>query len=80
MKIENLRALDLHGLTHDEASLKCHRFLNDNYGHDMYIITGNSSKMKDMVTEIIDKYRLRYHIGGITGTDGYIRVFRRTNV
>lgn len=80
MKIENMRALDLHGATYEEVITKCHRFLNDNYGHDMYIITGKSSKMKDLVIEIIDKYRLRYHVGGITGTDGYIRVFRREHV
>lgn len=77
MKIENMRALDLHGSTYDEAVNKCHRFLNDNYGHDMYIITGNSDKMKEIVSEIIDKYRLRYSVGGITGTYGYITVYRR---
>jgi len=79
VKIENLRALDLHGVTYDEANLKCHRFLNDNWGHDMYIITGNSNRMKEVVSEVIDKYRLRYIVGGITGTDGYIRIFRRNN-
>jgi len=80
VKIENLRALDLHGTSYDEVINKCHRFLNDNYGHDMYIITGKSSKMQELVTEIIDKYRLRYTVGGITGTDGYIRIYRRNNV
>ena len=80
MKIENLRALDLHGATYEEVVTKCHRFLNENYGHDMYIITGKSSEMMKLVVEIIDKYRLRYHAGGITGADGYIRVFREKNV
>ena len=46
----------------------------------MYIITGKSTKMQKLVTEIIDKYRLRYNVGGITGTDGYIRIYRRDNV
>lgn len=80
MKIENLRALDLHGSNYEEVVMKCHRFLNANYGHDMYIITGNSNKMKDIVIDIIDKYRLRYHVGGVTGTDGYIRIFREGRV
>ena len=79
MRIQNLRTLDLHGFTYDEAYLKCHRFLNDNWGHDLYIITGNSTRMKEIAAEVIDKYRLRYLVGGITGSDGYIRVFRRTN-
>ena len=77
MKIENLRSLDLHGSNYEEVVTKCQRFLNDNYGHDMYIITGRSTKMKELVTEIIDKYRLKYNVGGITGTDGYIRIYRR---
>jgi hypothetical protein len=28
-------------------------------------------------TEIIDKYRLHYNVGGITGTYGYIRIYRK---
>ena len=77
MKLENMRALDLHGVTYDEANLKCLIDLNDNWGHDMYIITGNSNRMKEVVTEVIEKYRLKYIVGGITGTDGHIRIFRR---
>lgn len=75
--IHNFRTLDLHGSNYEEVVTKCHRFLNDHYGHDMYIITGNSSKMKEIVTEIIDKYRLHYNVGGITGTYGYIRIYRK---
>ena len=62
MKIENLRALDLHGVTYDEANLKCHRFLNDNWGHDMKIITGNSFMMKKIVCKILDFYELDYSL------------------
>jgi len=80
VKLENLRALDLHGSNYEEVVTKCHRFLNDNYGHDMYIITGKSTEMIKLVVSIIDKYRLQYHTGGVTGTDGYIRIFREKNV
>ena len=36
-------------------------------------------RMKEIAAEVIDKYRLKYLVGGITGSDGYIRVFRRSN-
>ena len=75
MKIENLRALDLHGVTHEDAYLKCHRFVNDNYGHDMLIITGHSDRMKKIASEVLDAYRLQYIVGGVTGTYGHIRIF-----
>lgn len=78
MKIENLRTLDLHGTTHEEAHLRCHKFINDNYGHDMFIITGHSDRMKAIVAEVIEKYRLNYLVGGITGTYGHIRIFGRS--
>ena len=77
MRMENMRTLDLHGFNYEEVVLRCHEFLNANYGHDMFIITGNSNEMKKVVTEVIEKYRLRYLSGGITGTDGFIRVYRK---
>jgi hypothetical protein len=75
VKIENMRALDLHGVNHEDAYIKCHRFINDNYGHDMFIITGHSDRMKKIVVEILDTYRLQYLVGGVTGTYGHIRIF-----
>jgi hypothetical protein len=41
----------------------------------MKIITGHSRIMTNLVTRIIKQYDLGYHIGGITGTEGYIRIF-----
>ena len=75
MKIENMRTLDLHGVSHEDAYLKCHKFINENYGHDMFIITGHSERMKKIVGEVVKAYRLRYLIGGVTGTYGHVRIF-----
>jgi hypothetical protein len=75
VKIENMRTLDLHGVSHEDAYLKCHKFINANYGHDMFIITGHSDKMKKIVSEVAEKYRLQYLVGGVTGTHGVVRIF-----
>jgi hypothetical protein len=75
VKIENMRTLDLHGVNYEDAYLKCHKFINDNYGYDMFIITGHSDRMKKIASTVIDKYRLQYIVGGVTGTYGHIRIF-----
>jgi len=69
-----VRELDLHGSSYEEVVIKCHRFLNANWGKEMKIITGKSGDMKKMVCEIIDTYRLKYQVGGITGAEGYITI------
>ena len=69
-----MKELDLHGSNYEEVVIKCHRFLNDNWGKEMKIITGQSTQMKKMVCEIIDTYRLKYHVGGVTGTEGHITI------
>ena len=71
-----MRTLDLHGMDYEQVVIECHRFLNYNWGKEMKIITGKSNHMKSLVSEIIDKYRLKYHVGGITGMEGYIKVYR----
>ena len=76
MKIENLlKTLDLHGVKHEDADSRCHEFINSNYGYDMIIITGNSERMKEIVSGVIGEYKLQYIVGGPTGTAGYIRIF-----
>ena len=70
-----MNQLDLHGVIYDDVPLKCHRFINENWGKPMKIITGHSRVMKNLVTRIIEQYDLGYHVGGITETEGYIRIF-----
>jgi len=77
-KEDNVKELDLHGSNYEQVILKCHKFINDNWGRDLKIITGNSNYMKRIVSEIINKYRLQYVVGGITGIEGYIIIRRKT--
>lgn len=69
-----MRELDLHGLNYEEVVIKCHRFINSNWGHRMRIITGKSNEMKMLVCKIVDTYRLEYHVGGASGTEGHITI------
>jgi len=69
-----VKELDLHGANYEEVVIKCHRFLNDNWGKEMKIITGKSDEMKKLVCEIIEKYRLQYQVGGATGFEGHITI------
>jgi len=69
-----VRELDLHGANYEEVVIKCHRFINENWGKRMTIVTGKSDEMKRLVAKIIDTYRLEYHIGGASGTDGRITI------
>ncbi len=55
-----MKILDLHGLRHQEARDACHIFINDNWGQELKIITGNSSLMKNIVCEILIFYKLKY--------------------
>tara|TARA_R110002074_G_scaffold159547_1_gene316863 strand:+ start:370 stop:582 length:213 start_codon:yes stop_codon:yes gene_type:complete len=66
--------LDLHGANYEEVVIRCHRFINENWGKRMSIITGKSDEMKRLVAKIIDTYRLEYHVGGASGTDGCITI------
>jgi uncharacterized protein YggU (UPF0235/DUF167 family) len=42
--------------------------------HDIEIVTGNSSRMKEFVIEVINEYQLEYEIGNAWNS-GFIRVF-----
>ena len=49
---ENL-TLDLHQVRHEEAEILVDRFINENWGKNLYfqIITGNSEIMKNIVIQ-----------------------------
>jgi hypothetical protein len=65
--------LDLHGLRHYQAEEKLHVFINDNWGSEMRIITGNSAYMKNIVCEILIFYKLDFALDNLFNM-GYITV------
>ena len=55
-----MKTLDLHGLSHHDAAAMCHNFINNNWGHEMRIITGNSFLMKEVVCQVLIFYKLDF--------------------
>jgi hypothetical protein len=68
-----MKTLDLHHLHHWEAEESCHSFINQNWGVEMRIITGNSTYMKNMVCEILIFYKLDFMLDNLHNM-GYITV------
>ena len=66
--------LDLHGVDWENAPYQCHKFINDNWGKEMKIITGNSPVMKKIVVRVAKNYNLPFRVGGITGTLPYVTI------
>lgn len=61
--------IDLHGVRHDDVHwllIKKIEFLW-NTDTELHIITGHSEKMKKIVTDILDEYKLDYKIGDFFG-------------
>ena len=72
----NMKKLDLHHTRHHLVRPKLIRFIEDHWNTDTEaeIITGNSTKMKEIVTDVLNEYKLEYRIGDIFGTNkGYIK-------
>ena len=69
-----METLDLHKTRHEDVEAACHQFINLNWGQSLKIITGNSREMQHLVCEVIRFYDLDYHVGGISGLGGYIRI------
>jgi len=65
--------LDLHGLRHYQAEETLHIFVNENWGEEMRIITGNSAYMKNIVCEILIFYKLDFALDNLFNM-GYIIV------
>ena len=57
-----MKVLDLHGVRHYEVENRCHLFINDNWGKEMKIITGNSFMMKQIVSDILRFYKLNFKL------------------
>ena len=52
------------------------RFIESNWasGQEVEIITGNSSRMKEIVTEVIKEYDLDFHVGFMGLNTGRIAI------
>ena len=57
-----MKTLDLHGVKHLDVDDKVHTFVNDNWGEEMKIITGNSFAMKKIVSNILEFYELNFSL------------------
>jgi len=70
--------IDLHGMKHEEVRDVLDRFINTWWGtnKDICIITGNSDKLKKIVVDILDEYKLVYKTGDYSGQNmGYITTY-----
>jgi DNA-nicking Smr family endonuclease len=67
-----MKKLDLHGLRHEEAKRAVIRFVEDNWNNEQeaQIVTGHSKKMKEVVMNVLDEYKLNWtnQIGGFITT------------
>ena len=56
-----MKTLDLHGVRYQEVPRICHTFINNNWGSELTIITGNSDEMKRVVVSVLVQYDLDFH-------------------
>jgi len=71
----NIYKLDLHRVRHADAKRKVIRFVEQHWGEaaELEIITGNSMKMKGIVLNILDEYKMTYQISRMfDANQGYI--------
>ena len=63
--------LDLHGTKHEDVRRKVIKFVEKYWGthDDVEIITGHSSRMKNLVIDVLDEYELIYTTGSSLDTD-----------
>ena len=65
--MEIMIELDLHGMTYDTVRLKVEEFIYTNEP-PYVIVTGNSTKMQDVVREVLKEYDLEGHYMGNLGS------------
>jgi DNA-nicking Smr family endonuclease len=59
-----MNELDLHGFTHDEVELVVENFVLMESQNPMFqcrIIVGNSSKMAEIVTDVLERHAFKYY-------------------
>lgn len=77
-KIDKMRIykIDLHMMRHEDARRAVIRFIEDHWSTptELEIITGNSTKMRGIVINVLDEYKLTYQISRLfdTNNKGYI--------
>ena len=60
-----MNEIDLHGFTHDEALFAAEDFVLQQSMDPMFqcrIIVGNSSKMSNLIKDMLDKHDFRYYV------------------
>jgi len=70
--------LDLHGHRHEEAKRLLEHTINVLWcsNEELHIITGHSKRMKEIVIELLEEYKLEYTIGDFSGQNmGFIRTY-----
>lgn len=71
-----METLDLHHIRHHLVRPKLIRFIEDNWNKNVeaHIITGHSPRMKEIVKEVLDEYKMEYREGDFAGMNmGFIR-------
>ena len=68
-----MRTLDLHGVRHADVDRLVENFVLEEYPNEAMIITGNSSKMKELVRDVLKRNDISY-IEGDAVNRGYISV------
>jgi hypothetical protein len=60
-----MKKIDLHRTRHEDAKSLVIRFIEDNWDceYTLEVITGNSDKMRRLVTDVVDEYDLPWSIG-----------------
>ena len=69
-----MEKLDLHGIRHGKVRNVLIRFIENLWytKTDVEIITGHSQKMKSIVIEVLEEYKLEYNDGGYLGVNSCI--------
>lgn len=69
-----MQKIDLHGMKHQDVKAVLIRKIEDMWdsNEELHIITGHSDKMKKIVGEVLDEYKLEYTIGDFVNP-GYIK-------
>lgn len=69
--------LDLHGVKHSDVQKLVDSYIWKSINSktdELEIITGNSSKMKQLVIKVLNEYQYEYQVGN-PWNSGFIRVF-----
>lgn len=68
-----MERLDLHGIKHSEVDRLVENFVFEQYPDEAVIVTGNSTKMKELVKNVLDRSDIDYIEGDFVNR-GYITV------